>query len=58
MRRLNRFMVLLSVVVMASGVLFAEEDIGTDSEDAVRVLRLLGGRGRRACRPLPLRSTA
>ena len=45
MRRLNRFMVLLSVVGMASGVLSAEEDIGTDAEDAVRVLRLLGGKG-------------
>ncbi len=45
MRKINCFVVLMSVVGMASGLLFAEEDSGTDAEDAVRVLRLLGGKG-------------
>ena len=45
MRKINRFIVLMSVVGMASGLLFAQEDSDTDAEDAVRVLRLLGGKG-------------
>ena len=45
MRKMNRYIVLMAVVGLASGLLFAQEDSDTDAEDAVRVLRLLGGKG-------------